>query len=131
MRGAVHDGHRFGDHLWRAGCDPAGREGRHEPAAERLYFGWLAGGLLLFGLFRLPRSGLTHLVCMVVPPATLLAVPNITRGRGGVTADFTLADWDRALRHGVRPDGSGLVLMPSEDYAALTDHDDDLTCAKR
>ncbi|WP_137989740.1 hypothetical protein [Streptomyces vilmorinianum] len=40
---------------------------------ERLYFGWLAGGLLLFGLFRLPRSVLTHLVCMVVPPAVLLA----------------------------------------------------------
>ncbi|WP_426567342.1 hypothetical protein [Streptomyces canus] len=40
--------------------------------AERLYFGWLAGGLLLFGLFRLPRSVLTHLVCMFVPPAALL-----------------------------------------------------------
>lgn len=41
--------------------------------AERLYFGWLAGGLLLSGLFRLTRSALTHLVCMVVPPAALLA----------------------------------------------------------
>ncbi|MFF5125913.1 hypothetical protein ACFY41_03075 [Streptomyces syringium] len=39
---------------------------------DRLYFGWLAGGLLLFGLFRLPRSVLTHLVCMVMPPAALL-----------------------------------------------------------
>ncbi|MFI1016230.1 hypothetical protein [Streptomyces sp. NPDC020965] len=41
--------------------------------AEGLYFGWLAGGLLLFGLFRLRRTVLTHLVCMVVPPAALLA----------------------------------------------------------
>jgi cytochrome c553 len=57
------------------------------------------------------------------PAIGLLAVPNITRGRGGVTADFTLADWDRALRHGVGPDSSGLVLMPSEDYAALSDGD--------
>lgn len=52
-----------------------------------------------------------------------LSAPNLTRGRGGVTADFTLADWDRALRHGVRPDGSGLVFMPSEDYAAMSDAD--------
>ncbi|MFF9148234.1 hypothetical protein ACF1BN_25615 [Streptomyces sp. NPDC014861] len=41
--------------------------------AERLYFGWLAGGLLVFSLFRLPRSVLTHLVCMVGPLAALLA----------------------------------------------------------
>jgi hypothetical protein len=41
--------------------------------AERIYFGWLADGLLLFGLFRLPRSVLTHLVCMIVPPAALFA----------------------------------------------------------
>lgn len=57
------------------------------------------------------------------PAIGLLSVPNITRGRGGVTADFAMADWDRVLRHGVAPDGRGLVLMPSEDYATLTDAD--------
>ncbi|MHB1224709.1 MAG: c-type cytochrome [Gemmatimonadaceae bacterium] len=57
------------------------------------------------------------------PAIGLLSVPNVTSGRGGVTSDFTLADWDRALRHGVRRDGTGLVLMPSEDYAVLTDDD--------
>jgi hypothetical protein len=42
--------------------------------ASHLYFGWLAGGLLLLGLFRLPRSALAHLLCMVVPPAVLFAL---------------------------------------------------------
>lgn len=41
--------------------------------AGRLYVGWLAGGLLLFGLFGLFRSALTHVVCMVAPPAAFLA----------------------------------------------------------
>lgn len=40
--------------------------------AERLYFGWLAGGLLLLLVFLLPRSAITHLVFMVVPPAAFL-----------------------------------------------------------
>lgn len=44
-----------------------------EQLAQQLYFGWLAGGLLLFGVLRLSRSALTHLVCMVLPPLAILA----------------------------------------------------------
>jgi mono/diheme cytochrome c family protein len=50
-----------------------------------------------------------------------LAGPNITVA--GVTRGYTEVDWVRTLRHGVRPDGRPVRVMPSEDYARLTDAD--------
>jgi mono/diheme cytochrome c family protein len=47
--------------------------------------------------------------------------PNITSG--GVVAKYTEADWVRTIRHGVKPDGRTLFIMPSEDYNRLTDAD--------
>lgn len=41
----------------------------------------------------------------------------------GVVADFTPADWDRAVRHGLGQDGRPLLVMPSLDYAAMSDED--------
>lgn len=38
-------------------------------------------------------------------PGTLLG-PNITSGMGGRTADYRPTDWDRIVRHGVKPDGT-------------------------
>ena len=49
--------------------------------------------------------------------------PNISPGPGSVVAPYTPADWERALRHGVKPDGRPLMIMPSEDYNRLTDAD--------
>lgn len=49
--------------------------------------------------------------------------PNITMGGGGRVAMFEDADWVRAIRHGVGPDGRGLFIMPSEEYAHLSDED--------
>lgn len=46
--------------------------------------------------------------------------PNLTRG--GVTADFTPADWDRAIRHGVLPDGRASV-MSSIDFVGMSDQE--------
>jgi cytochrome c553 len=51
-----------------------------------------------------------------------LAASNLTRGRGGI-ADYTDADLERAIRHGVGRDRRPLVFMPSEAYGALTDED--------
>lgn len=56
-------------------------------------------------------------------PVGQLYAPNLTRGRGGVAAQLTDADWARAIRHGVRPDGTSLIFMPSEDYVWLNDAD--------
>lgn len=49
--------------------------------------------------------------------------PNLTRGRGGVGATFTVRDWVRAIRYGVRSDGTSLIVMPSEVYTHMTDAD--------
>jgi mono/diheme cytochrome c family protein len=49
--------------------------------------------------------------------------PNLTRGAGGIGATFRDEDYVRAIRHGVAPDGRGLFLMPSADYAGLSDED--------
>jgi mono/diheme cytochrome c family protein len=51
------------------------------------------------------------------------AGPNLTRGSGSVTLAFQTVDWVRAIRHGVKPDGRPLFIMPSEDYNRLTDAD--------
>lgn len=48
--------------------------------------------------------------------------PNLTTGRGSVVADFTPADWDRAVRHGVRRDGRPSV-MPAQDFLRLSDQE--------
>ena len=49
--------------------------------------------------------------------------PNLTRGTGGWHARLTDADWVRAIRFGVGPDGKALALMPSDAYAYLSDAD--------
>jgi mono/diheme cytochrome c family protein len=50
-----------------------------------------------------------------------LAGPAIARG--SVTQSYQPADWVRAVRHGVKPDGRPLRVMPSEDFNRLTDAD--------
>lgn len=53
----------------------------------------------------------------------LVAGPNLTRGRGGLGDELSDQDWVRAIRHGVRRDGTSLIVMPSEVYAHLSDED--------
>jgi mono/diheme cytochrome c family protein len=53
----------------------------------------------------------------------LLAPANLTAGKGGVGADFSDADWVRAIRHGVDPDEKSLLVMPSPLYYHLSDED--------
>jgi cytochrome c553 len=57
-----------------------------------------------------------------IPPARLGA-PNLTGGAGGIGAQYTAADWARAIRHGVRPDGTPLVFMPTANFYHLSDAD--------
>jgi len=55
------------------------------------------------------------------PMLGTIATANLTSGQGSATANFTVADWERAIRHGVAPDGRGLLVMPSNEYAGLSD----------
>ncbi len=46
--------------------------------------------------------------------------PNLTRGRGNRSVNYTMADWDRIVRHGVKPDGTPAI-MPAEDFFKMSD----------
>jgi cytochrome c553 len=48
--------------------------------------------------------------------------PNLTGGKGSVTTGFRAADWDRIVRHGLKPDGKP-ALMPSEDFREMSDQE--------
>ena len=52
-----------------------------------------------------------------------VTAPNLTRGTGGVGRILTDADYVRAIRHAVSPDGRPLIIMPAEDFIELTDAD--------
>ena len=62
-------------------------------------------------------------VLMEAPPIGRMAPPNITHGHGGLPANFSDTDWERAIRHGIKPDGYALLFMPIRDFAALSDAD--------
>jgi mono/diheme cytochrome c family protein len=51
-----------------------------------------------------------------------VASANLTSGRGGI-GDYTDADYERAIRHGVGRDGRALIFMPAEAYNLLSDVD--------
>jgi len=57
------------------------------------------------------------------PSKLVLWAPNLTSGSGGLLAHHTAGDFMRAVRRGIGPDGKKLLVMPSWDYAALTDAD--------
>lgn len=48
---------------------------------------------------------------------------NISGGEGSRTATFMPRDFDRAIRHGIGPDGMPLVIMPSKDYSGMSDEE--------
>ena len=52
-----------------------------------------------------------------------LAGPNISPGGASPAAHYSAEDWERTLRHGVKPDGRPLMVMPSGDFARWTDAD--------
>lgn len=49
--------------------------------------------------------------------------PNLTAGKGGVGATYSDADWVRAIRYGIRPDGTAIPFMPVDFYNDLDDAD--------
>ncbi|MFN8466298.1 MAG: cytochrome c [Caldilineaceae bacterium] len=53
----------------------------------------------------------------------LVDAPNLTRGSGGVGAAYGDGDWVRAIRHGIRPGGKPLFIMPSGDFQHFGDGD--------
>lgn len=52
-----------------------------------------------------------------------LSGSNLTKGKGGLPADYGVQDWLMALRHGVARSGRPLVFMPSHDFTRLSKPD--------
>jgi cytochrome c553 len=52
-----------------------------------------------------------------------LHAPNLTEGEGGVGALYDDRDWIRAVRHGVDPEGKGLLFMPADVFNQLSAED--------
>jgi mono/diheme cytochrome c family protein len=50
------------------------------------------------------------------PAIGYLPATNLTSGQGGIGGQYQDADYVRAIRNGVHPDGYGLLIMPSQAY---------------
>jgi mono/diheme cytochrome c family protein len=56
-------------------------------------------------------------------PIGLFVASNLTRGEGGVGDRYSDQELARAIRHGVRADGTPLLFMPSQVFQNLSDED--------
>jgi cytochrome c553 len=63
------------------------------------------------------------LVTVDEPAMGRLYASNLTAGRGGAGRHLGDADWVRALRHGVGPDGRSLLVTPAQYYYYFSDAD--------
>ena len=52
-----------------------------------------------------------------------IATTNLTSGKGGVGGELRDEDWVRAIRHGIRPNGKPLLIMPAGEFYYLSDAD--------
>jgi mono/diheme cytochrome c family protein len=68
-------------------------------------------------------DGAGHVVIDDKGSGFFVRAPNITTGGSSPTRTYTDVDWVRTLRHGVKPSGQPLLIMPSEDYARMADVD--------
>ena len=49
--------------------------------------------------------------------------PNLTPGMGGIGQTYSDLDWARSIRHGIKPDGTPILIMPAMDYYNFSDAD--------
>jgi len=48
---------------------------------------------------------------------------NITGGKGSPVANYSVEDWVRTIRYGVKPDGKPLIFMPSDEFTGISEQD--------
>jgi mono/diheme cytochrome c family protein len=66
---------------------------------------------------------LQGLVYLDNPAIGQVITPNLTTGQGGIGTQRTDEDLLQAIRHGIRPDGTPLLFMPSTEFYYLSDID--------
>jgi mono/diheme cytochrome c family protein len=52
-----------------------------------------------------------------------LAGPNLTKGKGGLPADYPIANWVKAIRHGLDNNNYPLMVMPSLETSKMSKED--------
>ena len=57
------------------------------------------------------------------PVIGYLTAPNLTTGQGGIGNNYSDTDYVRAIRHGVDPEGQGLLIMPAKAYWHFSEDD--------
>ncbi len=68
-------------------------------------------------------ENLEGLVYMDNPALGKVITPNLTTGPGGIGSERTDEDLVRAIQHGIRPDGTPLLFMPSTEFYYMSDAD--------
>jgi cytochrome c553 len=98
--------------------------GRHLSSVTRDTLAIARGGhvMRIHGCQSCHGNDLEGKVFLDIPPFLAVA-SNLTPGRGGVGGRFKVADWDRAIRHGLRSDGTALVAMPFQLFSHMSDED--------
>ncbi len=74
----------------------------------------------------LPSQDVPHMegnIYLDDPAIGRVIASNLTSGRGGVAGGYTDPGWVRAIRHGIRADGTPLLFMPSTEFYFLSDED--------
>jgi mono/diheme cytochrome c family protein len=66
---------------------------------------------------------LQGLVYLDNPAIGQVVTPNLTTGKGGIGAQRTDEDLVRSIKHGVRPNETPLLFMPSTEFYYLSDKD--------
>jgi len=52
-----------------------------------------------------------------------MAGPNLTRGKGGIPADYSTVDWVKAIHNGLNRENRPLMVMPSEENSRMSRQD--------
>lgn len=68
-------------------------------------------------------ENLEGMVVVDDPAAGIIASKNLTTGAGGVGDEMSVADFVKAIRHGISPENKALLVMPSDEYFSLSDKD--------
>ena len=109
----------YGRHIFRfRGCEACHSSGE--------YLDLSGPGSALTIHFSSPSQDVPHMeghVYLDDPAMGKVIATNLTPGKGGVGSNYTDEDWIHAIRHGVRPDGTPLLFMPSTEFYFLSDQD--------
>jgi mono/diheme cytochrome c family protein len=108
-----------GQHIFRfRGCEACHSEGGYVNLSEI--------DQPLDSHLSLPSQDVPHMegnIYLEDPAVGRVVASNLTSGLGGVGSEYTDPGWARAIRHGIRADGTPLLFMPSTEFYYLSDED--------